>query len=98
MLAFLVTMLASTRLAITMRDVAGPQASPAVVQSESFAHLTCVMRHMREAVVAVLPALQRSPALGATQLLVGSGPQVLAGPTHGLVSMQGLLACVTVQE
>jgi hypothetical protein len=40
--------------------------------------------------------LQVSPALPGRQVFDGPGLQVLAGPTHLLVSMQGLLACETV--
>src|SRR3954454_9798671 len=94
-LALLVTMSASTRLAITKRDVAGPQASPAE-QSASFEHLVSAARHMP-----VLPAAevmrQRSPGTPATHGFDAPGVQVLAGPTHALLSVQGLFACLTAQ-
>src|SRR5689334_8678991 len=94
-LELLLTMLDSTRLAITMRDVAGPQVSPAVVQSESFAHLVSAIRHMPVEPPDVV-ILQVSPALPAWQEFVAPTLQVLAGPTHALVSTQGLLACTTL--
>ena len=45
----------------------------------------------------VVVILQVSPVLPARQEFDGPGVQVLATPTHALVSMQGLLACETVQ-
>src|SRR5690348_10035391 len=94
-LALLVTMSASTRLAITKREVAGPQVSPDE-QSVSFAHLVSPVRHMPVVpVVAVMR--QSSPATPAMHGFDGPGVQVLAGPTQALVSTQGLLACLTVQ-
>src|SRR4051794_36175453 len=94
--ALLVAMSASTRLAITTRDVAGPHESPDG-QSVSLVHFVRAMRHM-PVVPAAAVILQMSPAVPATQLLVGPGVQVLAGPTQALVSTHGLLACTTVQE
>ena len=89
----MLTMSASTRLAITTREVAGPQVSPDG-QSVSLAHFVSAVRHMPvvppDAVI-----LHTSPALPATQGLSGPTVQVLAGPTHLLVLMQGLLACWT---
>jgi hypothetical protein len=87
-------MLDSTRFAITMRDVAGPQVSP-VGQSLSFEHLVSPVRHMPVPLVVVI--LQLSPVLPARHEFVAPGVQVLATPTQALVSMQGLLACDTVQ-
>lgn len=88
------TMLDSTRLAITKRDVAGPQVSP-VGQSLSFAHLVSAVRHMPVPLVVVI--LQVSPVLPARQAFDAPGVQALATPTQALVLMQGLLACETVQ-
>src|SRR5450432_976390 len=89
----LFTMSASTRLAITTREVAGPQSSPLAGQSESFWHLSSVMRHMPSALVLLLARLQVSEAVPETQGLEGPRVQVLGGPTQGLVSRQGFCAC-----
>src|SRR5678815_2455737 len=88
------TMLASTRLAITKREVAGPQVSPDG-QSASFEHLVSAVRH-----IPVLPPdeVMRhvSPATPATHVFGCAGVQVLAGPMQALVSTQGLFASFTV--
>src|SRR5262245_21911148 len=92
-LLLLLTMSASTRLAITTRDVAGPQLSPLAGQSPSSWHFSSVMRHMPMALVLFAAKLLTSLVVPARHGLVGPGVQVLAGPTHELVSLHGFTAC-----
>jgi hypothetical protein len=73
-----------TRLAMTMREVAGPQLSPETRQSVSRVHLYWLVRHMREPLVLPL-ALQRSPLAPARQTLVLAPLQGLASGTQALV-------------
>src|SRR5262245_60702956 len=80
-----------TRLAITMREVAGPQVSPLAVESLSLSHLYWVTRHMREPLTVPL-ALQRSPVVPPRHWLAEAPVQVLASGTHELVSPQLLSA------
>jgi hypothetical protein len=73
-----------TRLAITMREVAGPQLSPETRQSVLLAHLYWLTRHMREPLV-VPVALQRSPSTPARHVLAEAPVQGLASGTQAFV-------------
>ena len=76
-LALAETMLRMTRLAMTVRELAGPQESPLMLQSLLSLQMVWPMRHMREA-VAVAGALQRSPSAPARQRLMVTPVQGLA--------------------
>src|SRR3569623_146314 len=93
MLELLLTMSASTRFAMTTRDVAGPQSSPLVGQSLSFWHLSRLMRHMPSAEVALFAKLHESETMPDAQVFDGLGVQVLAGPTQLFVSRHRFVGC-----
>jgi hypothetical protein len=87
------------RLAITAREVAGPQASPGVVQSESFLHTICVMRHIRMGPgVPLLLGTQVSVLLtGRRQGLAGGITQVFTGVLQVFVTAVQVLSVLFTQ-
>src|SRR3954469_19344524 len=86
-----------TRLAMTMREEAGPQLSPLAVQSLSLSHLYWVTRHMREPLTVPL-ALQRSPVVPLRHWLVVTPVQALASGTQLLLSWQMLSVYTWLQD
>ena len=87
------------RLATTAREVAGPQASPDVVQSESFWHTTCETRHIRMGPgVPLLLGIQTSVLLtGRMQLLTGGITQVFGGVLQVFVAAVQVLSVLVTQ-
>lgn len=87
------------RLATIARDVAGPQASPAAVQSESRRQTVCEIRHIRMGPgVPVLLGTQMSVSLRGRMQLLGVGMvHVLVGALQVLLVAMQVLSVLRTQ-